>query len=263
MTAHGTPLSGGGSPDVEIEGKPAWRTGVDVHRCPLVTGAVPHVGGPVVSGSATVLVDGFPVARLGDTIAEATVPNTIVTGATTVLVGGGTTGDTDEETTTTTPALDEPQPTETHVQTETPTTEILETPTPTRTRTPTATDTETPADDGHEITDQRLTFTGDLELFFNLPAAATVSLAFETVDGTRLDVFTVPASDIETVQERPGEAATVPGLSFRDTASGEGEADLEAGEWAVYARVTDGSGDDPESVAVDVSLSVVWRGDPS
>ncbi len=91
MTAHGTPLTGSGSPDVLIGGMPAWRAGADVHTCPLSTGAAPHVGGVVVSGSTTVLINGYPAARMGDVIAESGPPNTIVTGAPTVLVDSGTT----------------------------------------------------------------------------------------------------------------------------------------------------------------------------
>jgi uncharacterized Zn-binding protein involved in type VI secretion len=89
MTAHGTPLSGAGSSTVLIEGLPAWRAGADVHSCPLTQGPVPHVGGTVAAGSATVLVGGMPAARVGDTIVENGPPNTIVTGAPTVLIGGG------------------------------------------------------------------------------------------------------------------------------------------------------------------------------
>lgn len=90
-TAHGTPLSGSGSPDVLIGGKPAWRAGTDVHSCPLSNGAVPHVGGVVVAGSTTVLINGAPAARAGDVIAENGPPNTIAAGEPTVLVDSGTT----------------------------------------------------------------------------------------------------------------------------------------------------------------------------
>jgi uncharacterized Zn-binding protein involved in type VI secretion len=88
-TAHGTPLSGAGSSTVLIEGRPAWRAGTDFHACPLIQGAAPHVGGTVAGGSATVLIEGTPAARVGDTIVENGPPNTIVTGAPTVLIGGG------------------------------------------------------------------------------------------------------------------------------------------------------------------------------
>ena len=86
QTAHGTPLTGVGSPNVLIGGKPAWRVG-DFHTCPLVTGVVPHIGGVVPAGSTSVLINGLPAARVGDTITENGPPNTIVAGETTVLIG--------------------------------------------------------------------------------------------------------------------------------------------------------------------------------
>ena len=86
-TSHGTPLSPGpGSSNVLIGGKPAWRATADFHRCPIVEGVKPHVGGMVFVGSATVLINNLPAARLGDTIVEST-PNTIVGGCSTVLIG--------------------------------------------------------------------------------------------------------------------------------------------------------------------------------
>lgn len=87
-TAHGTPLSPGpGSPNVFIEGMPAWRAGTDFHTCPLTTGATPHTGGVVTFGSSTVLINGAPAARMGDPISESTGPNAIVVGSSTVLIG--------------------------------------------------------------------------------------------------------------------------------------------------------------------------------
>ncbi len=67
---------------------PAWRALADTHVCPLVDGVKPHVGGVVVKGSATVLIGGLPAARMGDSIVEAGAPNTILRGATNVLIGG-------------------------------------------------------------------------------------------------------------------------------------------------------------------------------
>ncbi|MFA9516353.1 PAAR domain-containing protein [Halopenitus sp. H-Gu1] len=87
QTAHGTPLSGSGSPDVLIGGMPAWRAVADVHSCPLSTGPVPHVGGITQPGSSTVLINGMPAARQGDTIVENGPPNSIVMGCPTVLIG--------------------------------------------------------------------------------------------------------------------------------------------------------------------------------
>jgi uncharacterized Zn-binding protein involved in type VI secretion len=95
-------------------GMPAARA-TDMHVCPMVTGVVPHVGGPIlppccptvltgslpqarvtdmatcvgppdviVLGSFTVLVSGLPAARLGDMTAHG---GTIVVGLPTVLIG--------------------------------------------------------------------------------------------------------------------------------------------------------------------------------
>jgi uncharacterized Zn-binding protein involved in type VI secretion len=87
QTAHGTPLTGVGSPTVLIGGMPAWRATADVHVCPLVTGTVPHVGGPVAVGSLTVLINGLPAARQGDLVTEAGPPNSIAVGCPTVNIG--------------------------------------------------------------------------------------------------------------------------------------------------------------------------------
>jgi uncharacterized Zn-binding protein involved in type VI secretion len=87
-----------------------------MHTCAMVTGIVPHVGGPIigpcsmnvitvgllqarvsdmcmcvgppdtiVKGSATVMVNGLPAARIGDLTAHGGV---IVLGAPTVIIGG-------------------------------------------------------------------------------------------------------------------------------------------------------------------------------
>lgn len=87
QTVHGTPLSGAGSPDVLIGGKPAWRATADFHPCPLVTGNAPHVGGIVQAGSTSVLINNMPAARQGDTIVESGPPNTIATGCPSVIIG--------------------------------------------------------------------------------------------------------------------------------------------------------------------------------
>lgn len=86
-TAHGTPLTGAGSPDVLIGGLPAWRANVDFHTCPLSSGPVPHVGGVVQPGSPTVFINGMPAARVGDNIVENGPPNSIVAGCPTVVIG--------------------------------------------------------------------------------------------------------------------------------------------------------------------------------
>lgn len=60
-----------------------------MHTCPMVTGTVPHVGGPVLPpGDPTVLIGGLPAARVGD-MAVCTGPtDSIATGSATVLIGG-------------------------------------------------------------------------------------------------------------------------------------------------------------------------------
>jgi uncharacterized Zn-binding protein involved in type VI secretion len=94
---------------------PAARV-TDMHTCPMATGPVPHVGGPIlppgaptvmicflpaarvtdmatcvgppdviVKGSATVMINFLPAARLGDQTAHGGV---IVMGAPTVMIGG-------------------------------------------------------------------------------------------------------------------------------------------------------------------------------
>lgn len=69
-------------------GKPAARLG-DLHICPLVTGLVPHVGGPITSpGEPTVLIKGMPAARVGDLASCTGPPDTIAMGSATVLIGG-------------------------------------------------------------------------------------------------------------------------------------------------------------------------------
>lgn len=88
MTSHGTPLGPGpGSSNVLIGGKPAWRAGGDMHSCPLLTGTIPHIGGTVAMGSATVFINGMPAARQGDMVTEQGPPNSIAVGEPTVIIG--------------------------------------------------------------------------------------------------------------------------------------------------------------------------------
>jgi len=88
FTSHGTQLPpGSGALTVRIGGQPAWRAGLDIHICPLVTGIVPHVGGAVAVGSTTVRIEGAFAARQGDQIVEAGPPNAIALGCPTVMIG--------------------------------------------------------------------------------------------------------------------------------------------------------------------------------
>lgn len=69
-------------------GMPAARVG-DMHVCPMVTGVVPHVGGPILPpGCPTVLIGGMPAARATDMCVCAGPPDIIVMGSPTVLIGG-------------------------------------------------------------------------------------------------------------------------------------------------------------------------------
>ena len=69
-------------------GQPAARVG-DMHVCPIVTGVVPHVGGPVLPpGGMPVLIGGMPAARVGDLCVCVGPPDVIALGSFTVLIGG-------------------------------------------------------------------------------------------------------------------------------------------------------------------------------
>jgi uncharacterized Zn-binding protein involved in type VI secretion len=67
---------------------PAARI-TDMHVCPMFTGPVPHVGGPIIGpGSPTVLIGGLPAAVLGDSCTCVGPPDSIILGSVTVLIGG-------------------------------------------------------------------------------------------------------------------------------------------------------------------------------
>jgi len=67
---------------------PAARV-TDMHTCPLVTGVVPHVGGPVLPpGCPTVLIGMMPAARVSDMLTCVGPPDVIAMGSPTVLIGG-------------------------------------------------------------------------------------------------------------------------------------------------------------------------------
>ena len=60
-----------------------------MHVCPMFTGPVPHVGGPIMPpGEPTVLIGGMPAARLGDMVTCTGPPDTIIKGSATVMIGG-------------------------------------------------------------------------------------------------------------------------------------------------------------------------------
>jgi uncharacterized Zn-binding protein involved in type VI secretion len=64
---------------------PAARI-TDMHVCPMLTGPVPHVGGPILPpGAMTVLVGCLPAAVVGGMAVCVGPPDVIVTGNFTVL----------------------------------------------------------------------------------------------------------------------------------------------------------------------------------
>lgn len=60
----------------------------DYHTCPMVTGTVPHVGGPIAAGCPTVTIGGLPAARIGDMAVCNGPPDTVAAGSGSVIIGG-------------------------------------------------------------------------------------------------------------------------------------------------------------------------------
>jgi uncharacterized Zn-binding protein involved in type VI secretion len=55
----------------------------------MITGLVPHVGGPILGpGCPTVLIGGLPAARMGDMAVCVGPPDVIILGAPNVLIAG-------------------------------------------------------------------------------------------------------------------------------------------------------------------------------
>jgi uncharacterized Zn-binding protein involved in type VI secretion len=66
-------------------GQPAARA-TDMHTCPMCTGPVPHVGGPILPGQFTVLVGKLPAARATDKLVCVGPPDLIALGSFTVFI---------------------------------------------------------------------------------------------------------------------------------------------------------------------------------
>jgi uncharacterized Zn-binding protein involved in type VI secretion len=66
---------------------PAARVS-DMHTCPMVTGLVPHVGGPILPPCCPTVMIGFlPAARVSDMATCVGPPDVIAMGSTTVMIG--------------------------------------------------------------------------------------------------------------------------------------------------------------------------------
>jgi len=66
--------------------QPAARL-TDMHVCPMTTGPVPHVGGPIVGpGAPTVLIGKLPAAVMGDMATCVGPPDTLILGSPKVLI---------------------------------------------------------------------------------------------------------------------------------------------------------------------------------
>lgn len=67
-------------------GKPAARL-TDLHTCPETSPGV-HVGGPVITGADTVLIEGKPAARVSDRLRCHGPTDVIATGSGAVIIEG-------------------------------------------------------------------------------------------------------------------------------------------------------------------------------
>jgi len=61
----------------------------DFHTCTMVTGTIPHVGGPIIGpGALSVLIGGFPAALVGDLCTCVGPPDSLLAGSSSVLIEG-------------------------------------------------------------------------------------------------------------------------------------------------------------------------------
>jgi uncharacterized Zn-binding protein involved in type VI secretion len=72
---------------VDLIMPPAARI-TDMHTCPQVTGSVPHVGGPITTGSPDLMIGDSPAARAGDQAECIGPPDTVAQGSPTVFING-------------------------------------------------------------------------------------------------------------------------------------------------------------------------------
>lgn len=61
----------------------------DMHTCPMTTGTVPHVGGPLIPGAnSSVLVGGLPASIVGDSCVCTGPPDSLSVGSSSVFIAG-------------------------------------------------------------------------------------------------------------------------------------------------------------------------------
>ena len=61
----------------------------DMHTCPMVTGTVPHVGGPLLPGkNSTVLIGGLPASIVGDNCVCVGPIDSLSVGSSSVFIAG-------------------------------------------------------------------------------------------------------------------------------------------------------------------------------
>ena len=70
-----------------MAGKPVATVGSN-HVCPMCSGTVPHVGGPVTLGETNILINNKPVATQGSMCTCVGPPDTIIQGNPSVLFNG-------------------------------------------------------------------------------------------------------------------------------------------------------------------------------
>lgn len=60
----------------------------DEHLCYMFEGVKPHKGGPILTGTLSVMIGGRPVATVGSTCLCVGLPDTVTAGSTSVFAGG-------------------------------------------------------------------------------------------------------------------------------------------------------------------------------
>ncbi len=67
---------------------PPLATMGSFHACPLSTGPVPHVGGPIIAATAVLVSTPLPPAVLGDMAVCVGPPDSVAMGSPLVIIGG-------------------------------------------------------------------------------------------------------------------------------------------------------------------------------